>query len=334
MFKSAVYKLTIFYVILAISISLIFSSVLFYFAHNELQEGLTKQYAELTIKDGDTSIQHYGVLNKELNHASNKLLLIFIYLNLGVLILAALIGYLLAKRTLKPIQRSLMNQTHFAEEASHELKTPLAAIKASSEAELMTNSKNIKSYRKLLKANIKDIDKLQELINYLLEIAREGDIGHLNKQEINIKNIFNEALSVIQIKARPKKIIFKNKIKSIVFEADPVAIKQLLLIVLDNAIKYSSKDQEIEINTHSAKQELTISIKDHGIGIDKKDLKHVFERFFQANKNKASDLPIDGLGLGLYIAKEIVRRHSGTINIDSHQGNNSGTTIKINLPIK
>ena len=334
MFKSAVYKLTFFYVVLAISLSLFFSVALFYFAHTELKEGLSRQYNELTLKESDSSLRSYRVVNEGLNQASNHLLLDFIYLNVSVLVLSALIGYFLAKRTLRPIQASLLNQTRFAEEASHELKTPLTAIKASSEAELMTNKKNISGYRKLVQANIKDIDKLQELINYLLEIAKEGNIKPENMEKLEIETLINDVLETLQSKADQKQIKIFKDISKTKFRGDKTAIRQLLIIILDNAIKYSKEEKTIEIYSKPQNNNLLIRIKDYGIGISSNELKHVFERFYQAPKQGSSNKSFEGFGLGLFIAREIVKKHSGKITINSKDGDNSYTVIEVLLPLK
>jgi signal transduction histidine kinase len=104
----------------------------------------------------------------------------------------------------------------------------------------------------------------------------------------------------------------------------------LFVIILDNAVKYSQEKSTITINTKKTEKIVTVSIKDQGIGIGKEDLEHVFDRFYRSDKARSKN-DINGYGLGLSIAKEIVNLHKGSINIESKI--KKGTTINISLPV-
>ena len=115
------------------------------------------------------------------------------------------------------------------------------------------------------------------------------------------------------------------------FEGNRQTLVELLVILLDNAIKYSPAQSEINLKTVKIDGKLFIHVSDQGIGIDEKDLPHLFDRFYRSDRSRTKT-EVSGYGLGLAIAKEIVDRHKGNLKVESHPG--QGATITVELPSK
>ncbi len=324
MFKSAVLKLTLWYVILALSLSLAFSSALYLFANNEIKEGLKHQYSELTKSETD-QVKSPSIIDEEVQISSGHLVLDFLYLNVAVLVLSSLIGYFLAKRTLKPIKEAHIAQVRFSEEASHELKTPLTSLKIATELALMKTKGNSNETTSTLKDNLKDINTLENLINYLLLVARGEKEDQF--EEISSVDITSQAIENVSLLAESKKIKIETKISKIDFKASKFKMIQLLSILLDNAIKYSPSKTKILLNVTKYNDQIVIKIKDQGFGIDKNEIAHIFDRYYRSKNSKAKS----GFGLGLSMAKEIVKKHKGTIEVESKL--NKGTSFIIRIPL-
>lgn len=324
MFKSAVLKLTLWYVILALSLSLVFSTALYLFTNNEIKEGLRHQYSELTKSETD-HVKSPSIVGEEVQISSGHLILDFLYLNIGVLVLSSLIGYFLAKRTLKPIKEAHIAQVRFSEEASHELKTPLTSLKIATELALIKPKENSNEIISTLKDNLKDINTLENLINYLLLVARGEKEDQF--EEINSVNIASQAIENVSLLAKSKKIKIETKISKIDFKASKFKMIQLLSILLDNAIKYSPVKTKILLSITKYKNQIVIKIKDQGSGIDKSEISHIFDRYYRSKNSKNKN----GFGLGLSMAKEIVKKHKGTIEVESKL--NKGTSFIIRIPL-
>lgn len=240
-----------------------------------------------------------------------------------MILLAYFISSIFAARSMKYIKKSYLLQKQFVSDAAHELRTPLAIL--FSYAELLEYAP-----KKEIITDIKtEIQQMSDLVDKLLAIARYDNSKTIIKKE---KFFINElAKSVIKpLKKLSSDHTFKliQTDRKIELEADPVMIKQLFNILLDNAVKYTPKNKEITIKLETCANSLKISISDQGIGINKEDLPHIFDRFWRAETSRHQK----GLGLGLALAKEIVNLHHGTINVQSTP--DFGTTFEITLPIK
>ena len=329
MFKSATVKLTLWYVLLMMGFSILFSGVLYRLSTHELAEALHNQYRVLVTDDHDGDNQS-NVTTQELDARSQHLVQDLIYFNALVLFGSTLTSYVLARRTLRPIEIAHQAQIRFTAEASHELRTPLTAMKADTEATLMEASDDPKVLRRTLEDNLQDIDKLEKLANHLLEVSRFKSRAVPGKETIDLDSVINEVVKQLGHTMRDKKLKIKIVSVPIRLVGDRQAIQQLITIVLDNAIKYSQSNAEVNLAVVKDKG-ATITIKDKGIGIRATDLPHIFERFYRAQNVINSDKKIAGYGLGLPLAKEIVDLHNGSIDI--HSKEHKGTTVIIKLPL-
>jgi signal transduction histidine kinase len=221
-------------------------------------------------------------------------------------------------------------QDRFISDSSHELRTPLTSLKSAMEVGLMDKNMTLVEAKKLIKENIGDVNKPQKLSDSLILLTKKGAKTSSQYQEISTKEIIDESIRQIKSLAVKKKIIIKTLIKNIKFKGEQDKLTNLLVILLDNAIKYSSNGKTIKIKSWKTKHFVNISVKDEGVGILDKDTPHIFDRFYRAD-NSRSKIQTSGYGLGLSIAKMITEEHKGSILVKSIVG--QGTVFTVKLPI-
>ncbi|HUD05304.1 MAG TPA: HAMP domain-containing sensor histidine kinase [Candidatus Saccharimonadales bacterium] len=329
MFKSATLKLTFWYVLIVMLLSFLFSGVLYHFGTHELSEGLNDQYHQIVVDDHDSDDANH-ISKTELDTRSTHLKVDLVYFNIVVLIGAFITSYVLARRTLRPIEEAHQSQIRFTADASHELRTPLTAMKADTEATLMRESNDAAMLRRTLKDNLKDIEKLEELTDHLIDLSRHDSKSTDRAEIINLENITNEVVSSMGPRIRHKKIKVNVKTEPAQVKAEPKGLHQLITIVLDNAIKYSDPKSQINLSLANKGKQAIITIEDNGIGIPSDDLPHIFERFYRSKNINTTKDRTTGYGLGLPLAKDIAELNGGLIVVQSKEG--QGTTINITLP--
>lgn len=217
----------------------------------------------------------------------------------------------------------------FVNMASHELKTPLTSMKLYIDALL----KQAKKYddEKLFKMVIsikRQTNNLQELAGDLLDLSRiqTGKL-FLHKETFNLKDLIDETIDMMQGANNGHQIFFRGE-KSFLLFADRFRIGQVLTNLLTNAIKYSPENSEIIIQAKKEKGGIIVSVQDFGIGISKIAQKKIFERLYQVRDPHEKTFP--GLGMGLYISKEVIKKHKGTIWVSGEKG--KGSIFYFSLP--
>ncbi len=213
--------------------------------------------------------------------------------------------------------------------AVHELKNPLASIKGFSELISQKAGKK-SSYLKILDFSneIKiQSDKLLEIINDFLDVTKI-EIGKFDYRQdcFNYKDLLIEIVSQERVINPERKIVLSGTNNKIIY-ADRYRIGQVMTNLISNAVKYSPPGKPIEIKVSGRGKKNVLSVKDHGIGIDKKSLKNIFNMFYRVNQKA---LKTEGLGLGLFITKKIVNDHGGKIWVKSKEG--KGSTFYVELP--
>lgn len=330
MFRSATFKLTMWYLAIVMAISLSFSVVLYHVAAGELQRGLNR--ATVRIDRQFPIFDHSPFLQpgQDYNRSTHTLLLKLIFLNLVVLVGAGLLSYLLARRTLEPIELAHEQQKRFTADVSHELRTPLTALRMESEVALLNKSAGAGVLRDTLASNLEEIGKLEALINNLLRLTRlEADELQQQFAPLKVNELVSAATERVAAQAKAHKIKLISDVSATTITGDHDSLVQLLVILLDNAIKYSPAGAEVNIRGQKHGDQLTLSITDHGSGIAPEALKHVFDRFYRADSARSKDGQ-EGFGLGLSIAKMIADLHGGNVTLHSRVG--EGTTATVRLP--
>lgn len=263
-----------------------------------------------------------------------KILYILIATSLIGLIFAVLGGYYTADKALIPIKQTIENQKQFIADASHELRTPIAVIKTNLELVESNEEETILSQKMWIDYAKNEITRMDRIVGDLL-ILSKADLNEIpfNNEENDIIHLTKQAIEAIeQVAIKNKQNIFcvseYNKVFSLI---DKDKYTQLIMILLDNAIKYSDegKDIAVKVKVNDVKNLVTIEVEDKGIGISKEDIDKVFTRFYRVDKARSRRK--NGSGLGLSIAKWIVDNLSGSIKIKSEE--NKGTTFIITLPL-
>lgn len=331
MFLRARLKLTGWYLLIIMIVSLAFSGVIYRAAMFELNrfaraqqnrfESRTYIYEDGRIELHPSPPQFDETL---LIEARERILKSLLFINLGIFGLAGLLGYYLSGRTLEPIALMIEEQYRFVSDASHELKTPITAMKSSLEVSLRDTRMTLKEAKHTLEVNLEEVNRLQKLAEELLELSSTSDLGNLEKA--NLKNIVEEAVKILDPIADSKNIKIVKAITPIIIMADKDSLRRAITMILENAIKYSEKGSKVRLSLKTEKKRVLLSIKDNGIGIDKDEIGKIFERFYRSDKARSTT----GNGLGLAIAKKIVDQHSGMLKANSELG--KGTTITIDLP--
>jgi len=323
MFKKARLKLTFRYLILIMAISVSFSIVIYKVDINEVERFDRIQRTRIERRLTFPGAQFDPQLIQE---TEKRIVINLIIINFAIACFSGTGGYFLAGITLKPIKEMVDEQNRFISDAAHIIGTPLTSLKTAMEVYLRDKKPNLDEAKVLVKESITEVDKLQVLSGSLLQLAQyEKPENHIKLEIVSLEDLIKIAVPKINPLAKQKNITIETKIKNYKIKANKYAMIDLFVILLDNAVKYSPKNSKVNIVTKKSDEFINISVTDHGIGIDKKDIPHIFDRFFKGS-NTAK-----GYGLGLSIAKKIVDTHHGYISIESEL--NKGSAFTICLPI-
>ena len=263
------------------------------------------------------------------NQSVANILNVLVIATIIIIFISIIISFILSNRTLKPIIESWNRQTEFVQNASHELRTPLTIIQAKQELLLQEPNKKIIDKSKDITVCIKETRRLSRLIKELMTLARaDSNKLELVKEVFNLDDLIKEVIEpYIEIaKMQKKKIDLELKSKKEI-KADKNKITELLIIVLDNAIKYTGENDSINIKSYYKDSKIHIEISDIGIGIGKEAIKHVFERFYREDKARSRET--GGNGLGLSIAQTIVQAHNGSIKLINNEPKGTKVIIKL-----
>lgn len=335
MFERARVILTTWYLLIILCISLLFSGFIYTSINRELQgiehaQMMRKSQIERRFGPIPPDLSEKLFNFEEIEKARAQVIVTLGFVNGGLLVIAGLAGYFLAGRTLRPIRSMMIEQNRFITDSSHELRTPLTSLRSEIEVNLRNKNMTVVQARKLLQSNLEEVINLQTLSDRLLDLAQNGKTHSENFEQVKISDCINAALKRLDGEVKRKKIKVRNKKTNDVVCAIPDRITELFVILLDNAIKYSSSGTVVSILTKKTRTSVIVQIKDQGIGISKKDLPHIFDRFFRASTSRSKETT--GYGLGLSIARKIVDLHSGSIIAKSVQG--GGSDFRVVLPLK
>lgn len=331
MFHSAALKLTAWYLAIIMLLSVGCSVALYNTSSADLERNVHRQLPfsvnQLLSPDDLQSLQALRAHQLEIDEGNLRSALVFF--NVMVLIFGGLASYGLARRTLRPLEESLEAQKRFTSDASHELRTPLTAIQAENEVALRDPKLTRAEAVALLQSNLEEVGKLKALSEGLLHLAQAGKNQPGFNVPIDIQPSITEALERLEKAAQAKNITIKNQTKSLMVKAEHRSLTELLVILIDNAIKYSPRRYTITITSSTRGKTSQISVADRGVGIAAADLPHIFDRFFRAESSR-SKTQTSGYGLGLAIAKKLADSMDGYITVKSAPG--KGSTFTISLP--
>ena len=257
--------------------------------------------------DSEASKLFDAWIRSEREAAARNLLISLIVSGIGIELAVVFISYYLAEEAIKPVKEAYESQKVFIANASHEIKTPLAAISANLEAADIKNNHWIDNV-------VMETEKLTALNSELLTLARTDLVNTVTSEEVNAKELVEKQLKSFE--PRMKDIKFKKELNvSDKVKVNANDFSQLLSILMDNAIKYSDNKITLTLEDH------VLKVTNDGATISKDALPHVFDRFYQADKNS------EGVGLGLSIAKSLADRNHWNLSVKS----NSNTTFTLNF---
>jgi len=234
----------------------------------------------------------------------------------------------MAGRSLRATQYAWDMQQAFVANASHELKAPLTLMRASAEVAQRNNQPNPQR-SSLMKNIIEEVDHMAQLVEDLLLLSRlDSHQLKIEKQPLDLAARISELARHFEPLANARQVTFLNQVNSGKVQADITRLRQVMIILLDNALRHTPEGGTITIQSKVDGRNQRITISDNGEGIAPEHLPHLFERFYQVDSTRTKDQK--GNGLGLSIAKSLVELQDGQISITSQPG--QGTSINIILP--
>jgi signal transduction histidine kinase len=288
-----------------------FSSIYFAVSNNITRREMPRPDVNMSVIFADGNNRSFSEeirerIREDREEGLKALLTSLIVTGLCIEFLMLLLSLYLAEQSIKPVRETYESQKQFIANASHEIKTPLAVIQANLEAADIKGNDWIDNA-------MKKTEELAELNGQLLALARiDANANESKKSEIVLTDFVNDLVAPLKPQIEAKKIKCKINSKtnrSVVL--DSAAFRQILNILLDNAIKYCDKNINITVNDHE------ITVKNDGTTIEKDQLSHLFERFYQVDKTK------NGVGLGLAIANEVATKNNWKLIADSDKKSTS-----------
>lgn len=316
-FLMARLRLTAFYTAITMTIVTLFSVALFATLQKNVHDIIEENKH---IPD----FQQHEIIRTNIDDIENTIVLIDYIL----LFVVTLLGYIIAGKTLQPLQESVTAQKRFLADVSHDLRTPLAIMQSGSQVLEQSNSTKLSDYKELFASNQEEIYKMSHLIGDLLTLAHTENVPDRNNFEvIDIQSTLADVIKRMRGSADSKRISITTELSQGRVGGNKQNLERVFQNIIQNSITYTNPDGNLAVTSKREGRKMLITITDTGVGISQKDLPFVFERFYKAShsRNDAS-----GSGLGLSIAKQIIEQHGGTISVTSKE--TFGTRVTISLP--
>jgi signal transduction histidine kinase len=264
----------------------------------------------------------------ELEDKYADLITAFVVIAFAALFLVAAGGFFLVRKSTAPVERSIEFMRRFMADAAHELRTPITILRTRAEVALQ-QPREAENYVSALQGIEAEARRLGVIVDSLLVLAR-ADAGErqIDKARIFLDDIAIDAAGAAQFVAKQKSVdLTVDLFEEAPVEGDPTLIRQLIMIVLDNAVKFTDAGGQVHVRVSMLEGAPTFVVEDTGIGIKQEELSRVFQRFFRGETARSRT---DGAGLGLSIASWIAREHGAEISLSSEPG--KGTRVIIAFP--
>jgi len=248
---------------------------------------------------------------------------------LTLLLGGMILGILLIHRDISREEHLARLRADFISNVTHELKTPLTSIQLFTESISLNRIKSQAQKKEYLQIILRETESLKRMINNILDFARGGKgKREYHFEEIDMSLLLHSAIDDLEYWLVEKKFIMRREIEPhIEAKADSEALKQAIINLLNNAIKFSVDQKEIEVRLKRKKEHILIQVEDKGIGISRDQQELIFQPFYRVGQDGPEE--ISGTGLGLSVVKEIVEAHQGIISVDSKLNEGSCFTILI-----
>lgn len=285
-------------------------------------------------KNNDGHSVKYGVITVNVNDTIYNLnhfkkVILWSFGSFGLL--ALMVSYWISLKNMKPILRSWQQQQDFVNNAAHELRTPMAVIQGKLENMLTHPESTVREQSDAIILSLSEVRRLTSLTNNMLTLAKSGsNMTRLEKESTDISDFLSQIVAPYQEMAEfdGQQVLLSVRVGQRVM-IDQKRIHQLIVLLVDNALKYSEAGDTVSITAMIEKRKLVLTVADTGRGISDEAKKHVFDRFYR--EDKTGNRETGGTGLGLSIAEWIVHAHGGKIVVLDNQP--KGTIFKITLPL-
>ena len=299
-------------------------------AHRDLPENMTlRLHAQRFRLGSGNELVAVAVADRvELEDKYADLITAFVVIAFAALVLVAAGGFLLVRKSTAPIERSMEFMRRFMADAAHELRTPISILRTRAEVALQ-QPRDTENYVSALRGVEAEARRLGGIVDSLLVLAR-ADTGErqIDKERIFLDDLAIDAAGAAQIVARQKNVLVTvDEFEEAPIEGDPILIRQLIMIVLDNAVKFTDAGGEVHVRVSMHEGAPTFGVEDTGIGIQQDELSRVFQRFFRGETARSRT---NGAGLGLSIASWIASEHGAEIALTSEPG--KGTRVIVTFP--
>lgn len=251
----------------------------------------------------------------------------FLLLDIVVLGAGAGVSYWYAGRTLRPIEAAHDAQKRFTADASHELRTPLATMRVENEVFLRQKHFSEPEAREVIGSNLEEVARLERLATNLLALNQYESIN-LTKQGHNITEIVGDAVGRMTHSSSAKHGDFTQEVTPARVVVERESLIELIVILLDNAIKYGPKGGVVAITGSAQGQYYVLQVRDRGLGIPASDLPYIFDRMYRGDKARSSK--IGGHGIGLSLARQIASANGAQLHADNHS--EGGAVFMLTLP--
>jgi two-component system sensor histidine kinase CiaH len=260
----------------------------------------------------------------------NSLKSILINGSFFILVACFLISYVLANASIRPMRESIEKERAFLQDASHELRTPIAVIQSRLEGLLRNPEEKIIDKYEYIEPALRESRRISRMVSNLMILTRADAGGTTSKvEQFDLRKLGDDiAIIYSEFASIQNKKFNYTPAEEVIIEGNYENLHQLLIILMDNALKYTKDGGIIDLSISSLKDKGKITVKDNGVGIKEENLEKVFTRFFR--EDKARNRNNGGTGLGLSIAKWIVDCHGGTITAQRRK--EGGTIIEVILP--
>ena len=249
-----------------------------------------------------------------------------------LLIVALILAFYLAKLTLKPLRRTYNKQVSFIQDASHEMRTPLAVIKGKLELLAKHSEEPIYEHFDELSQVMSEISGLEKMNKDLLLMSKEDMQGILEVKRLEVQAFLEESVELYGELAEIHEIQFQYEglAEALYVEWDEAKVKRCINILLENAIKYSKAGDTITFRIEKQDKTIKMTVADTGQGIKKEELDHIFDRFYRSSEVRAAG--IEGSGIGLSLLKSLTYTMGAKIKVQSVYG--EGSVFILDFPIK
>jgi len=255
------------------------------------------------------------------------------FISAGIVCIFALLAFFfvsvfLSRLAVKPAEQAFNRQQQFIANASHELKTPLTVVLANTEILLAHPQETILSHEKWIKNTRAEAKRMKDLVEDMLFLAKSDYLDNYKTQDVCLSDIvWNSALPFEAVAYESGITLVTEIDQNVMVSGVAESLKQLVVILMDNACKYSGSGEKVSVRLYSEHSKAILEVANTGVLINQEDIGHIFERFYRGDKSRSSG----GYGLGLAIAKEIVEKCHGKISVTSSKSSGTVFTVKLDL---